>query len=80
MIYKLWAEIANWAIAVLNQRVCPHDPTRSVEEVFTGKKVNLQNNRMLPIFSHILVYFPTGKNPNTNSGTKVSGLYVGPAP
>ena len=79
-LYTLWAEIVNWAITVLNQRLCPHDSTKTVEEVFTGRRANLQDKKMLPIFCFVLVYFPTGKDPNTNKGSKVGGLYVGPAP
>jgi len=55
------------------------DLTRTVEEVFTGKRVDIQDKKMLPIFSFVLVYFPDGKDEHNNKGTKVGGLYVGPA-
>jgi len=79
-ILKLWGELFHWAINIINLKVCPNAPTKSKLEVFTGVKPNMQNIRLLPIFSVVLAY-----RENIVSGSLSRtphhdvGLYVGPS-
>ncbi len=79
-ILKLWGEIFYWAIGIINLKLCPNDKTKSKFEVFHKKKPNMQNIRLLPIFSVILVNRDRrGKDSQTNQARNQVGLYVGPA-
>ena len=79
-ILKLWGELFNWSIAVINLKPCPHDKKRSRYEVFKNKKPNMQSIRILPIFSVILVLKNTSsKEKQTNQLEHQIGLYIGPS-
>ncbi len=54
-ILKLWGELFNWAITVLDMRMSPHDPKKTRHAVLTDSIPNIQEIRMLPIFSVLLV-------------------------
>ena len=91
-ILKLWGELFNWSIAVINFKPCPNNKTITRYEAFYGKQPNFQNIRMLPIFSVFNVYRKDNNNVITeslSSGEVVScstnkpefklALYVGPS-
>jgi hypothetical protein len=79
-IMKLWGEIFYWSIHVLNLKPCPNEPTKTRYEVFMKVKPNMQDIRLLPIFSVILVQRDSPeKHSNTNLGHFSIALYVGPS-
>ena len=55
-ILKLWGELFNWAIAIINLKSCPNQPEITRYEAFKCCRPNFQNIRILPIFSAVLVY------------------------
>jgi hypothetical protein len=52
-VLKLWGEIFYWAITVINLRECPRVKGKSRYEVFMKKRPNIQEIRLLPIFSFV---------------------------
>ena len=79
-VLKLWGELFNWSISVINLKPCPHDKKRSRYEVFKKEKPNMQSIRILPIFSVILVLKNTpSKGNQSNQLEHQIGLYVGPS-
>lgn len=61
-ILKLWGELFYWSIAVINLKPCPGDERITRYEAFHGKRPNMQNIRILPIFAALLVYRDGNKN------------------
>ena len=77
---KLWGEVFMWAIEVENMRRSRENSRKSKWEVFTGRIPNIQERRMLPIFSVIKVHRVEGKTRTDASegGYYQYGLYCGP--
>ena len=77
---RLWGELVNWSTAVINMKPCPHDKTKTRYEVYHKKKPNMQDIRLLPIFSVIMVpkqiFDPIN---GTNQLVSRVALYVGPS-
>lgn len=79
-ILKLWGEIFLWAIVINNLKPCPNDKTKTKYEVFLKKKPNIQNIRLLPIFSVLMVTRETSSYDSSIYGRHNQiGLYVGPS-
>ena len=80
-ILQLWGELFYWAITVINLKECPTIKGITRYEMFTGKKPNIQEIRLLPIFSVLMVL---REEPNAaaldgaNRRFFQYGLYVGP--
>lgn len=49
-INRLWGELINWATAIRNLKPSNRDHTKMRYELFHGKKPNMQDIRILPIF------------------------------
>ena len=79
IIVRLWGEIFFWALMVINLTESPNSPGKTRFEVFMGYKPDMQQIRMLPIFSILLAWDFTG-DPETFSGQPhwEYGLYTGP--
>jgi len=78
-IYKCWAEILSWAVTIVNLKPCPRVKEKSKFEVFRRIKPNMQNIRLLPIFSFVLVNRETvDSNSLSQQNRNVVGIYVGP--
>ena len=79
-IMKLWGEVFMWAIEVENMKRSRGNTIKSKWEVFTGQVPNIQDRRMLPIFSVIKVHRVEGKTRTDASegGYYQYGLYCGP--
>ncbi len=79
-IKQLWGELLMWATVMINLKPCPHDKTKTRYEVFYKKKPNIQNIRILPIFSVVLVPRMV-HNPDDGTYKMMNkiALYVGPA-
>lgn len=62
-VLRLWGELFYWAIMVINLSECSNVPGKTKYEVFTGRRPNIQEIRLLPIFSIVMVYrnVPTGE-------------------
>ncbi len=78
-ILKLWGELFHWAITVINLKPSVSNDRISKYEAFTGIKPNLQNIRLLPIFSVVLVPRDPLPSSETNTLRHDLGLYVGPS-
>eukprot|EP01034_Spumella_vulgaris_P022931 gene22931-29109_t len=91
-ILKLWGELFYWSINVINFKPCPHKKEITRYEAFYGKKPNIQNMRILPIFSVVLLYRDANMTVveessedkvvttySTNQPVNRIGLYVGPS-
>lgn len=92
-IFRMWGELFSWAIAIINLKPCPREPTKTRYEVYYGEKPNAQNIRILPIFSCVLVIRPAAKNVigtgkdsegteyvySTNQPRNELALYIGPS-
>eukprot|EP01034_Spumella_vulgaris_P034104 gene34104-42052_t len=90
-VLKLWGELFYWSINVINMKPCPSRPEITRYEAFYGKKPNIQNIRLLPIFSVVLLYrdaesIVVGESSETSKITYTTnqpqnriGLYVGPS-
>lgn len=78
-IVKLWGELANWSTAVINCKPCPRDQSMTRYEKFKGVKPNMQNIRLLPIFSVVLVLRHESIVPYSNQQQYQVALYVGPS-
>jgi hypothetical protein len=76
-ILKLWGEVFLWAIVITNLKISPLDKTKSKYELYKHTKPNMQNIRLLPIFSVLMVYSETPK-PYMNKPQWLPALYVGP--
>lgn len=80
-ILQLWGELFHWAIVIINLKECPHVKGKTRYEVFHKKKPNIQEIRLLPIFSVLMVL---REEPNAASIDGANrrfyqyGLYVGP--
>jgi len=80
-ILQLWGELFHWAIVVINLKECPHVKGKTRYEVYHGKKPSIQEIRLLPIFSVLMVL---REEPNAaaidgaNRRFYQYGLYVGP--
>lgn len=80
-ILKLWGELFNWTQAVIPMRDSPKNIKVSRYELFYGRVPNVQETRLLPIFSVLLVYrhVPTVSSlDGANRAFYQHGLYVGP--
>ena len=80
-ILQLWGELFYWAITVINLSASPHVPTKTRYEVFLGKRPNIQEIRLLPIFSIVMGYRYTPTKEiidQSNMPFYQYGLYVGP--
>eukprot|EP01041_Mallomonas_annulata_P002805 gene2805-5522_t len=79
-IYKLWGEFFLWAITVINFKPCPIDSSKSRYEVFYNRKPNMQNIRLLPIGSILIVlrHVPQADSV-TNQYYSQIAIYVGPS-
>lgn len=81
-IYALWGELAHWAVIILNLAECAKVPGKTRYEAFTGVKPNVQDFRILPIFSVLLVQRHAATAERTPDGTNRNywqrGLYLGP--
>lgn len=62
-VLRLWGELFYWAMMVINLSECSNVPGKTKYEVFTGRRPNIQEIRLLPIFSIVMVYrnVPTGE-------------------
>jgi hypothetical protein len=92
-ILKLWGEIFHWAVNVINLYPSPRVEGMTREEAFSGVQPNIQQTRLLPIFSTVLVWKGVPKRRQRKSGkgkekelrykdyydkpSYVYGLYVG---
>jgi hypothetical protein len=92
-ILKLWGEIFHWAVNVINLYPSPRVEGKTREEAFSGVQPNIQQTRLLPIFSTVLVWRGVPKRRQRKSGkgkekelhykdyydkpSYVYGLYVG---
>ena len=92
-ILKLWGEIFHWAMNVINLTPSVKVASMTREEAFSGVQPNIQQNRLLPIFSTVLVWKGVPKRRRRVSGkgkekelqysdyydqpSYVYGLYVG---
>jgi len=83
-LQSLWGEIVFWAITVINCK--PYgNGSKTRFELYYGYRPNMQNIRLLPIFSCVLVYRPRGVSELQHEEVSVNGpvntlaLYVGPA-
>lgn len=79
-VLKLWGELFYWSILLINLKHSPADPTKTKYEVFTGRKPDLRDFPLLPIFSSLYVLRVSG-NATLNSVHQFwqKGLYVGPS-
>lgn len=80
-ILKLWGELFLWAVDVSNLKPCKKDKTKSRREVFYGLKPNVQDTRILPILSILLVPRVTKSLSTLMQVHKENrvGVYVGPS-
>ena len=81
-ILMLWGEFFGWSLAVINLRSCTHVSAKTKEEVFTGRRPNIQTLRMLPIGAVVMVlrYVENAATLDNSIGEFYQdGLYVGPA-
>jgi len=78
-ILKLWGEVFKWAVVISNLKPSQRDPTKSKYELFVGKKPNMQNIRLLPIFSVIFILRNAEALSSSHQMRRVIALYVGPA-
>lgn len=80
-IKRLWGELYIWAATVINLKPCPHKPEITRYEAFYGIKPNMQNIRILPIFSVVTVAFDQTNADAVGNNQRYSriGLYVGPS-
>ncbi len=80
LILPLWGETFLWAITVSNLKPCPHDATKTKYEVYWKKKPNMQNIRLLPIFSVLMVTREVNdKNSAVHGVRNQIALYAGPS-
>jgi hypothetical protein len=80
-IYQLWGELLLWATTVINMKPCPHNDTITRYEAFHKKKPNMQNIRLLPIFSIIMIP-REGRDATDGLINKLAhrvAVYIGPA-
>ena len=77
ILYRLWGDLTNWAIDILNLRMCPSDPTKTCYEVFLKRRPNTQDMRILPILSVVLMWRPSGFDKFTTKPSMQPALYVG---
>lgn len=79
-ILKLWGELFYWSLLLINLKQSPADPTKTKYEVFYGRKPDLREFPLLPIFSSLYVLRVSG-NADLNSVHQFwqKGLYVGPS-
>lgn len=80
-VLKLWGELFYWAITTMNMSECPHVKGKTKYEVFKGRRPNIQEIRLLPIFAVVMVYrhVPTAAVlDQSNHPFYQYGLYVGP--
>lgn len=75
-VKKLWGEIFMWALTIVNLKPCPNNQFITRYEVFYGIRPNIQNLRLLPIFSVIMIYREDKKS---RISEYIIGLYVGPS-
>ena len=79
LLSKLWGEAFFSALYSLNLTECPHVPGKSRYEVFMRAKPDLQQIRMLPIFSVVMAWNYEGDKDHLSSQPHwVHGLYCGP--
>jgi hypothetical protein len=80
MIFKLWGELFHWSLAVINFKISPRVPSKSRYSAFRTQTANVQNIRLLPILSVVLVARNSMlAKSNTNVIQNMVGLYVGPS-
>lgn len=61
-VLKLWGELFNWSVAVINMKPALDKPSITGYESFTGRKPNMHNIRLLPIFSVVLLHVDDHSN------------------
>eukprot|EP00981_Chlorochromonas_danica_P002182 scaffold435_cov174-Ochromonas_danica.AAC.2 len=77
-IYMLWGELFHWALIVHNLAISKSDATKTRFEIFTGKRPDLLDIRILPIFAIVQVQRPPTAHQVANHSFYQRGLYVGP--
>lgn len=81
-VMRLWGEVFNWAIVVINFKMCTNVKGKTKYEVYTGQVPNIQDVRMLPIFSVLMALRYTATSSEnidqSNNCFFQYGLYVGP--
>jgi hypothetical protein len=80
-ILRLWGELFYWAITIINLKASPADPTRTKHEVYFGRKPDLRETPLLPIFASVYVLRNGVGDPLLNSIRPFwqRGLYCGPS-
>ncbi len=92
-IFRMWGELFGWAIIMINLKPSPNNPKITRYEAYYGKKPNVHNIRVLPIFSCVLVIRPAVKHVvdtakddsgkeivfSTNQPRNELALYIGPS-
>ena len=80
-ILMLWGDLFYWAIAAINFKECPQVKGKTRYEVFKKQVPNIQEIRLLPIFSVLMVYRHVPNDASidqTNDSFYQYALYVGP--
>ncbi len=79
-IFKLWGELVQWAIVVINMKTHPRDPTQTRYSMYHGVAPNLQDTRLLPIFSVLSIQrHQENAELQTQDNYWQRALYVGPS-
>ncbi len=79
-IFKLWGELVQWAIVVINVKTHPRDPTQTRYSKYHGVAPNLQDIRLLPIFSVLSIQrHQENAELQTQDNYWQRALYVGPS-
>ncbi len=80
-ILKLWGELFYWSLTIINMRPSKSDDKITRHEAFHKTRPNIQDIRLLPIFSIVMIYREKLSNQNvfeSNHDYYQYGLYVGP--
>lgn len=80
-ILKCWGELFYWSLVVICMKESPNNPGVSRVYLMTGVVPNIQDKRLLPIFSVLLVYRYTPTKASLDGANRPfyqHGLYLGP--
>jgi len=80
-VLKMWGELFYWAIITINLSRCVNNTKITKYEMFRRVRPNIQEIRLLPIFSIVMVYRHVATAAvvdNSNGAFYQYGLYVGP--
>lgn len=80
-VLKMWGELFYWAIITINLSRCVNNLKLTKYEMFRRVRPNIQEIRLLPIFSIVMVYRHVATAAvidNSNGAFYQYGLYVGP--